>query len=188
MHFNLKQPYTPALAPYELNDRALVIDTETIGSGPTIEIIEIAVGDVAGNIIYESLVHPVFNRLPKPSKHARFDHAAFKDAPYWIDIWPEVAALIDRKLLVAYNASFDRRALAAMRSRHAHAPTERGWRCAMQLVKKLVGTKRSLTLSEACAHFGLEGGNHRAARDVEVTCRLLHALRTAQTKNSTHEL
>jgi DNA polymerase III epsilon subunit-like protein len=187
MHFNVKQPYTPALAAYELNDQALVIDTETVGSGPTIEIIEIAVGDVAGNIIYESLVRPVFNRLPPPSKHARFDRGAFEGAPYWIDIWPKVAALIDRKLLVAYNASFDRRALAAMRSRHAHASTERGWRCAMQLVKKHVGNKRSLTLSEACAHFGLEGGNHRAARDVEVTCRLLHALQTDATKNPSHE-
>ena len=50
MHFNLKQSYTPALELSELNERALIIDTETLGSGPTIEIIEIAVGDVAGQI------------------------------------------------------------------------------------------------------------------------------------------
>lgn len=176
MHFNLKQSYTPALEPYELNERALIIDTETVGSGPTIEVIEIALGDVSGNILYESLVRPIFNRLPSPSKHARFDPSAFTAAPYWVDVWPKVAALIDRKLLIAYNASFDRRALAAMLSRHAQTSHERGWRCAMQLVKKTVATKRSLTLSEACAHFGLEGGNHRAACDVRATCRLLQTL------------
>jgi DNA polymerase III epsilon subunit-like protein len=178
MHFNLKQSYTPSLELYELNEHALVIDTETVGSGPTIEVIEIAIGDVTGNILYESLVRPIFNRLPSPSKHARFDRAAFADAPYWIDVWPKVAALIDKKLLVAYNASFDRRALAAMLARHAHTSTERGWRCAMQTVKGRLGTRKSVTLSEACARFGLEGGNHRAARDVQATCHLLQSLKT----------
>jgi DNA polymerase III epsilon subunit-like protein len=178
MHFNLKQSYTPALEPYELNERALVIDTETIGTGPTIEVIEIAIGDVAGNILFESLVKPVFNRLPPPSKHARFDQALFADAPYWVDIWPEVSALIDRKILIAYNASFDRRALTAMLSRHTQTSPDRGWRCAMQAIKQRLGTRRALTLTEACAHFGLEGGNHRATRDVEATCRLLQVLRS----------
>ena len=179
MHFNLKQSYTPALELSELNERALIIDTETVGSGPTIEVIEIAVGDVAGNILFESLVQPVFNRLPPLSKHARFVRSAFTNAPYWVDIWPQIAALIDSKLLVAYNASFDRRALAAMVSRQGVSSPERGWRCAMQAVKKRIGLRRSLTLSEACAYFGLEGGNHRAARDVEATCCLLQALRTS---------
>ena len=179
MHFNLKQSYTPALELSELNERALIVDTETVGSGPTIEIIEIAVGNVAGNILFESLVRPVFNRLPPLSKHARFDRSAFTTAPYWVDIWPKLKTLIDSKLLVAYNASFDRRALAAMVSKHAQSSPERGWRCAMQAVKQRIGTKRSLTLGEACAHFGLEGGNHRAARDVQATCCLLQALRTS---------
>ena len=180
MHFNLKQSYTPALEPYELNENAVIIDTETVGSGPTIEVIEIALGDVSGSILFESIVRPIFNRLPAPSKHARFDRAAFTDAPYWVDIWPKIAALIDRKLLIAYNASFDRRALAAMLSRNAQASPERGWRCAMQLVKKTAAAKRSLTLSEACARFGVEGGTHRAARDVQATCRLLQTIRANQ--------
>jgi DNA polymerase-3 subunit epsilon len=183
MHFNIKQSYTPALEPYELNERALIIDMETVGSGPTIEVIEIAIGDVSGNILFESLVRPVFNRLPPPSRHARFNRRAFEDAPYWVDIWPQVAALIERKLLIAYNAGFDRRAMAAMLSRHAQNSPERGWRCAMQLVKKGIGAKKSLTLSEACAHFGLEGGNHRAACDVQATCCLLQAVRTAVVNN-----
>lgn len=46
MHYNLKQFYIPTLEPHELNERALIIDTETIGSGPIVEIIEIAIGDV----------------------------------------------------------------------------------------------------------------------------------------------
>jgi DNA polymerase III epsilon subunit-like protein len=182
MHFNTKQLYTPPLEIYELNERALIIDTETVGAGPTIEIIEIALGDATGRIVYETLVQPVFNPLPPPSKHHRFDKAELRGAPQWTDVWPEISALIENRLLVAYNAAFDRRALAATCSRYHHVSRERGWRCAMQLVKKVTGTRRSLTLANACAHFKLEGGNHRAARDVQATCELLKALSASQLK------
>lgn len=184
MHFNTKQLYTPTLELYELNERALIIDTETIGAGPTVEIIEIALGDTSGQIVYETLVQPVFNPLPAPSKHHRFNKAEFARAPHWTDIWPTVAKLIKGRLLVAYNAAFDRRALAATCSRYHHASQERGWRCAMQLVKKMTGTKKSLTLSDACSHFGVAGGNHRAGRDVQATCELLNALTLAQAESN----
>lgn len=176
MHFNVKQLYTPQLEIYELNERALVIDTETVGAGPTVEVIELAIGDVEGEIIYETLVQPVFNALPPPSKHQRFSRAELMSAPVWKEIWPQVSAIIDGRLLIAYNAAFDRRAFAAECSRYHLASAERGWRCAMQLVKREVGTKRSPTLTEACAFYGLEGGNHRAGRDVQATCRLLKAI------------
>ncbi|MFN2455466.1 MAG: 3'-5' exonuclease [Pyrinomonadaceae bacterium] len=178
MLYNTKQFYTPALEAYELNERALLIDTETIGAGAGIEIIEIAFGDAAGNIIYESLVQPVFNQLPPPSKHKRFDKMLLMQAPCWTEIWPEISALIENRLLVAYNASFDRRALAATCSRYRQVSQERGWRCAMQLIKKETGMKRSLPLSEACAAYGLTGGNHRAGADVQATWRLLKAATT----------
>lgn len=176
MLFNLKQFYTPPLEIYEFNERALIVDTETVGAGPAIEIIEIAIGDCAGRIVYESLVQPVYNRLPPPSKHHRFDRKEFAAAPHWTDIWTDIHAHIDGRLLIAYNAGFDRRALASACSRHHQTSPERGWRCAMQLVKKLMGAKRSPTLEEACAFYGRAGGNHRAARDVVATCELLKAI------------
>ncbi len=178
MLYNTKQLYTPALEIYEFNERALLIDTETIGAGAGVEIIEIAIGDTAGNLVYDSLVQPVFNRLPPPSKHKRFDKSELANAPYWTDIWTDIAALIDGKLLVAYNASFDRRALAATCSRYRQTSQERGWRCAMQLIKKATNMKRSLTLNEACACYGLSGGTHRAGADVQATWRLLNAVAT----------
>ena len=125
---------------------------------------------------YQSLVRPVFNPLPPPSKHKRFDQTEFAEAPEWPDVWPQLSVLIDNKLLIAYNAAFDRRALAATCSRYLLSSTERGWRCAMQLVKMVIGTRKSVTLGEACAHFGVEAGNHRAARDVLATYNLLREL------------
>jgi DNA polymerase III epsilon subunit-like protein len=174
--YNTQQSYTPTLELYEFNDRSLIVDTETVGSGPAVEIVEIALGDCDGGIAYHSLVRPTFNRLPRSTKQQRFDRTEFDSAPYWSEVWEKIAPLIDNKLLIAYNASFDCRTLAAERARHGQRSTERGWRCAMQLVKKVVGTKRNLTLAEACARYGLEAGNHRADRDVLATWRLLKIL------------
>lgn len=179
MYFNTKQLYTPALAIYEFNERSLIVDTETVGAGSTVEIIEIAFGDSRGEIVFQSLVQPVFNALPRPSNQSRFDQGELRRAPYWSDIWPRIAELVRDRLLIAYNAGFDRRALAAACDRHQHHTEERGWRCAMQLVKQVAGVKRSLPLADACALYGLPGGTHRAAADVQATYRLLNALKNS---------
>ncbi|HEX8173529.1 MAG TPA: 3'-5' exonuclease [Pyrinomonadaceae bacterium] len=177
MYFNTKQLYTPALAIYEFNERSLIVDTETLGAGTTAEIIEIAFGDASGEIVFQSLIRPVFNTLPRASKESRFDKDELASAPYWTDIWPEISELVRNRLLIAYNAGFDRRALAASCARHQHVTQERGWRCAMQLVKQVAGVKKSLPLAEACALYGLPGGTHRAAADVQATYQLLNALK-----------
>lgn len=179
MYFNTKQLYTPALAIYEFNERSLIIDTETVGSGSTVEIVEIAMCDANGEMVFQSLVRPVFNALPKASGKSRFDKAELATAPDWTHLWPQISALVNNRLLIAYNAGFDRRVLAATCARHQQHTEERGWRCAMQLVKQVAGVKKSLPLAEACALYGLPGGTHRAAADVEATYRLLSALKNS---------
>ena len=176
MLYNARQSYTPALDPCEFNARSLIIDTETVGAGPSVEVVEVALGDCLGRIVYHTLVRPLYNRLPRATKAQRFTNEEFVDAPEWPEVWAALSGLLDNRLLIAYNAAFDRRALAAMRVRNRHESTERGWRCAMQLAKTRVGTKKNLTLSEACAHYGLEGGTHRADADVLATYRLLERL------------
>jgi DNA polymerase III epsilon subunit-like protein len=177
--YNARQSYTPALDPCEFNERSLIIDTETVGTGPSVEVVELALGDCRGRIVYHTLVRPLYNRPPRSTAAQRFARDEFADAPEWPAVWAEVAPLLDNRLLIAYNAAFDRRALAAMRGRHRQRAAERGWRCAMQLAKASVGTKKNLTLTEACAHYGLEGGTHRADADVLATYRLLERLTRA---------
>jgi DNA polymerase-3 subunit epsilon len=180
MYFNTKQLYTPALAIYEFNERSLIVDTETLGAGSTTEIVEIAFGDAQGEILFQSLVRPVYNRVnPRVLNQSRFDKEELAAAPYWTDIWPQVAELVRNRLLIAYNAGFDRRALAASCARHQHQTEERGWRCAMQLIKQVSGVKKSMPLAEACALYGLPGGTHRAAADVKATYELLNALKNS---------
>jgi len=173
---NARQSYTPALDPCEFNESSLIIDTETVGAGPSVEVVELALGDSEGRIVYHSLVRPLYNSLPRSTREQRFARDEFADAPDWPEVWAVLAPLLDNRLLIAYNAAFDRRALAAMRVRNRQESNERGWRCAMQLAKARVGTKKNLTLTEACAHYGIEGGTHRADADVLATYRLLKKL------------
>src|SRR5438309_11766044 len=125
MLYNTRQSYTPALELYEFDDRSLIVDTETVGSGAEVEIVEIALGDCGGDIVYHSLVRPVFNGLPRSTRGQRFDRSEFESAPYWRDVWEMIAPLVDNRLLIAYNAPFDCRALAAERARHRQQSTER---------------------------------------------------------------
>lgn len=180
MYFNTKQLYTPALDIYEFNESSLIVDTETVGAGTTVEIVEIAFGDSHGRIVFQSLVRPVFNRIsPRAFNKSRFERKELAEAPDWAAIWPQISELVSNRLLIAYNAGFDRRALAATCARHQQETEERGWRCAMQLVKKVAGVKRSLPLAKACALYGLPGGTHRAGADVEATYHLLNALKNS---------
>jgi DNA polymerase III epsilon subunit-like protein len=95
-------------------------------------------------------VRPVFNRPPHSTKGQRFDSSEFKGAPYWDEIWESIAQLVDNKLLIAYNASFDCRALAAECARRRLKSNDLGWRCAMQLVKRVVGTKKNWYCCRNC--------------------------------------
>ena len=173
MLYNVRQSYTPPLEIHEFNRNSLIIDTETVGTGGEVEVVELAICDFDGRLLFDSLVRPVYGWPPRSTKAQRFERTEFDEAPAWSEVWPNVAALIDNKLLVAYNAAFDRRSLSAMCSRHKQRSGERGWRCAMQLVKRVAGVSKSVTLSDACALYNLEGGTHRAARDVLATHRLL---------------
>jgi DNA polymerase-3 subunit epsilon len=173
MLYNVRQSYTPPLEAYEFNERSLIVDTETVGSGSSVEVVEIALCDYEGRVVFDSLVRPLYNRLPRQTKWQRFDAAEFEGAPDWPEVWSRVAPLVEGRLLIAYNAAFDRRSLSAMCSRHRQQSGERGWRCAMQLVKRAAGVRRSLALSDACALYKVEGGTHRAAEDVLATHRLL---------------
>ncbi len=131
MLYNVRQSYTPALEAHEFNPHALIIDTETVGTGSSIEVVEVALCDFEGRVLLDSLVRPVYNPPPRSTPAQRFDSAEFDAAPDWTDVWPALAALADNKLLVAYNAAFDRRALAATCARN-RLPADRRARLALR--------------------------------------------------------
>jgi DNA polymerase-3 subunit epsilon len=169
--------FTPALEPSEINERALIIDTETTGRSVTSEIIEIAVGTIAGEILYDGLVRPT-SRVPSAAARIHgLTTESLSAAPTWDQVWAAVEPIVRGHLLIAYNAAFDRRMIELMAARYRLAPPPARWRCAMRYVKSKAGWRKSLSLTDACRSCGLPPGTHRAATDVIATAALLRLFR-----------
>lgn len=86
--------------------RSLVLDLETTGLGEDY-IVEIAITDMAGNSVMNTLVNP---GIPIPDD-ARAIHGIsdddVKDAPSFAGIWPELCRVIDGCRLIIYNSDYD---------------------------------------------------------------------------------
>jgi DNA polymerase-3 subunit epsilon len=97
----------------------LILDTETTGlkqSGRNPmafdEIIQIGVIDSFGNTIFESLVNPVKRRISEEAKMIHgIDLRKLKDAPTFQEISPKLYEILNGKLVVVYNAEFEKQML-----------------------------------------------------------------------------
>ncbi len=89
----------------------LFLDTETTGLGPDDEIVEVAVFDFEGNMIFESLVKPA-KRIPQEaiSIHG-ITNEMVVSAPAWSHVWDEFEKTISGRYVGIYNADFDERML-----------------------------------------------------------------------------
>src|SRR5688572_29960828 len=95
----------------------LVLDTETTGLYDG-EIVQIAIIDSDANVLLDTLVKPV-KPIPADATaiHGITDEMC-KDAPVWAQITGHIESIISGKLLVVYNATFDRGMMHKSQERH----------------------------------------------------------------------
>lgn len=153
----------------------LFLDTETTGLDKRAEIVEIAVIDLAGETVMESLVCPGKD-IPRGATaiHGIRQMDVF-NAPSFYMIWPTLHTLITDHALVIYNKAFDVRLIAQSYQPARRARYRRVF-CAMAMAAAWFGVER-IGLVDACRQGGIEfpkdGKPHRAAYDCEMTRRLL---------------
>ncbi len=94
-----------------LQSEPLFLDTETTGTGPQSEVIEIAVVDHAGALLYNSLVRPKGRIEPDSTGIHGITPADVQDERPWEQVWPEVEPLLAGRSICAYNSDFDLRLL-----------------------------------------------------------------------------
>lgn len=93
---------------------AVVLDTETTGLEPYAEACDIAVVNaISGAVLFSSLIRPTVEVGAKAAAVHGISYAMTANAPNFSSIWPALRAAVLGKVIVTYNAEFDRRILLA---------------------------------------------------------------------------
>lgn len=164
-----------------------VLDTETTGLSSQDEVIELAIVDASGAVLFSSLIQP-----QNPQRHdlATHIHGIAPDmlakAPTFPMVCPAIETIFKQyPHMLVYNASFDRSLLEGTARRYGYHLPHVSWSCLMEQYALYHGAwndyHRSYTwqkLQVACARLGVQGdGNyHRATADALCTLGVLCAL------------
>lgn len=155
-----------------------VIDLETTGFGGADRIIEVGIAFLSPSLeqegTWETLVQP--NRDVSNSHVHKLTPTDLRDAPTWEEVAPEVARLLQGRIGVAHNASFEQRFLTkefrrvGIENNVADVP----WVDTRVLASHHLGRGN---LSEALTVAGIANDlPHAAQSDAIATAKLLHEL------------
>jgi hypothetical protein len=86
-----------------------VLDTETTGFSKNDQVIDIAIVDLFGNVLFSSKIKPTVAINPMARRVHRIRDNELKDAPSWADISQEVMSLLKDRKIIIFNAAFDSR-------------------------------------------------------------------------------
>ena len=117
-----------------LDSDALIIDTETTGlpnKTPNVEIIELAMLNTRGEVVFDSLFKPSIP-IPNAEIHKITDKMVRK-SPTIVEKWEEICNLMRGRTIVTYNAKFDREVFHTTSEVYdLTLPDDCQWHCAMQ--------------------------------------------------------
>ncbi len=94
-----------------LKSNYVVIDTETTGLTEYAEIIEIAIINMRGEVLLDTLVKPTHPIPPEVTEINHITNEMVANAPAWRDVFPKVLAIISSHKWLARNSGFDARML-----------------------------------------------------------------------------
>jgi len=92
-----------------LKSNYVIIDTETTGLGAHAEIIEIAIINMRGEVLLDTLVKPTRAIPPDVTEINHITNEMVANAPAWCDVFPKVLAIISSQKWLAWNSGFDAR-------------------------------------------------------------------------------
>ncbi len=154
-------------------DAWLLLDTETTGLERP-EAVQIAVVAPDDQVLFDSLVHPQGEIETEAVAVHGITPEMVSDAPSFPEIYERLAAVLAGKLIVAYNADFDRSVLDGDCRRHHLPSLDIKWSCAMIQYAQFCGD-----WSDYHQDFRwqkLPGGDHSAAGDCRAVLDLMRKM------------
>lgn len=153
----------------------LILDTETTGLHGSAEIVQIALIDVAGRVLIDTLVKPT-RPIPRDASAIHGitdDKVAF--APTFADVAPQLRELLSGATVVIYNADFDVRLMEQSAQAHQltiEAPIFAGeYQDAMEMYSQWCGQWSSYHGNYRWQR--LPGGDHSALGDCRACLAVL---------------
>jgi len=167
----------------------LILDTETTGISHRSEVIEVAVIDTTGKVLFESLSMPQ-RKVPRVASavHGLTSEDLEKaQAPRWPEVYADLLPILrSATTILAWNAKFDQKMLRQTTRRHALKWPQLPWQCAMHNYSEQFGIGKegrcSLAAAASLEGVKLEGAAHRALHD----CRLVLGVMRATAQQNRH--
>ncbi|HBH7899843.1 3'-5' exonuclease [Vibrio parahaemolyticus] len=167
-----------------LESEPLFLDSESTGLGSNAQIIELAIANSHGKILFESRIKPTIEIEQEAIHIHGITKQDLEQSPTWTDISANVQSILTDRPLIIFNDNFDVRLLRQTAQAHGE-PTE--WikalktHCAMQLAAYAFGpTNRhgSISLSDAVLYSRIEwrGEAHSAVADTLTTVDLVRSI------------
>lgn len=165
--------------------KPLILDTETTGLDSSAEVVELAIVDIYGRVLMNSMIKP---RAPVPARateiHGITD-AMLEHEPAFADVWALAKQHLQDREVVIYNADYDRRIIAQSKALNNVETTHTAMAhtsCMMHLYAQYYGEWRRgsyswQSLNNALSQQGIKLSPshtpHRALADAEATRLLL---------------
>jgi DNA polymerase-3 subunit epsilon len=163
-----------------LEKRPLVLDTETSGLEASHEVIELALVEIDGTAVLNTLIQ-CQGEIPADAARVHgITKAMLSSAPAFPEVWEKLLPYQDREIII-YNAAFDIPLLAQTAARYQIILPRLKSHCLMiQYLAYVAGAQNNGNLREsyrsleaACHHFGVAVGGHRALSDAQAARAVL---------------
>jgi DNA polymerase-3 subunit epsilon len=157
----------------------IVVDVETTGGRPDngdriTEIAAVVVRDGKVSEVFETLVNPQRSIPPWITHLTNISWEMVRDKPTFRDICDQLLSVMEGRVFVAHNATFDWKFVSAEVERATGRRLEGQRLCTVRLARKLLPQLPRRSLDYVTAHYGIEiAARHRAAGDAVATAHVL---------------
>ena len=167
-----------------VNRDPIFLDTETTGLTNNDTVIELAIVDYQGDVLFDQLIKPAGKIAPEASRVHNITAEMVQQAPRWDSLWPDIEAILEGRTVVIYNVDFDLRLMKQTHMRHWlrwNDPEGAQFVCLMKLYAQYFGqwdSRRGSYRFQSLDNAGKQSGlilpnTHRAKDDTLLTRSLL---------------